>query len=58
MPGAARKGELKMMIINGQKIETMAKKVTTSVNGKEVTLNMAYISEVEAKDALTFEFNL
>jgi len=57
VPGAARKGELKMMIINGQKIETMAKKVTTTIAGKEVTLNMAYISEVEAKDALTFEFN-
>ena len=46
-----------MMIINGQKIETMAKKVTTSVNGKEITLNMAYISEIEAKDATRFEFN-
>ena len=58
MPGAARKGKvLKMMIINGQKIETMAKQVTTAIGGKEVTLNMAYISEVEAKDALTFEFN-
>lgn len=56
MPGAARKGELKM-IINGQKIETMAKKVSTTIGGKEVTLNMAYISETEQKDALTFEFN-
>lgn len=46
-----------MMIINGQTVETMAKQVTTSIGGKEVTLNMAYISEVEAKDALTFEFN-
>lgn len=46
-----------MMIINGQKIETMAKQVTTAIGGKEVTLNMAYIPEVEAKDALTFEFN-
>ena len=46
-----------MMIINGQKIETMAKQVTTTIGDKEVTLNMAYISEVEAKDALTFEFN-
>ena len=46
-----------MMIINGQKIETMAKKVTTSVNGKEITLNMAYISEIEAKDATRSEFN-
>ena len=58
MPGAARKGKvLKMMIINGQKIETMARQVTTAIGGKEVTLNMAYITEVEAKDALTFEFN-
>lgn len=46
-----------MMIINGQKIESLAKQVTTAIGGKEVTLNMAYISEVEAKDALTFEFN-
>ncbi len=46
-----------MMIINGQKIETMAKQVTTAIGGKEVTLNMAYISEPEQKDALTFEFN-
>jgi len=45
------------MIINGQEVSQMAKRVTTSVNGKEVTLNMAYISDVEAKDALTFEFN-
>lgn len=58
MPGAARKGKvLEMMIINGQTVETMAKQVTTAIGGKEVTLNMAYISEVEAKDALTFEFN-
>ena len=46
-----------MMIINGQKIESLAKQVTTAIGGKEVTLNMAYITEVEAKDALTFEFN-
>jgi len=56
VPGVARKGELEM-IINGQEVSQMAKRVTTSVNGKEVTLNMAYISDVEAKDALTFEFN-
>jgi len=56
VPGAARKGELEM-IINGQTVETMAKQVSTAIGGKEVTLNMAYISEVEAKDALTFEFN-
>lgn len=46
-----------MMIINGQKIETMAKQVTTAIGGKEVTLNMAYITDVEAKDATRFEFN-
>lgn len=46
-----------MMIINGQTVETMAKQVTTTIGGKEVTLNMAYISEVEAKDATRFEFN-
>lgn len=58
MPGAARKGKvLEMMIINGQKIESLAKQVSTKIADKEVTLNMAYISEVEAKDALTFEFN-
>ena len=56
MPGAARKGELEM-IINGQTVETMAKQVSTTIAGKEVTLNMAYISETEQKDALTFEFN-
>jgi len=56
VPGAARKGELEM-IINGQTVETMAKQVSTTIAGKEVTLNMAYISETEQKDALTFEFN-
>lgn len=45
------------MIINGQTVETMAKQVSTAIGGKEVTLNMAYISETEQKDALTFEFN-
>lgn len=45
------------MIINGQTVETMAKQVSTTIAGKEVTLNMAYISETEQKDALTFEFN-
>ena len=57
MPGVARKGKVLVMIINGQKIEGLAKQVTTSIGGKEVTLNMAYISETEQKDALTFEFN-
>ena len=46
-----------MMIINGQKIESLAKQVTTAIGGKEVTLNMAYITDVEAKDAISFEFN-
>ena len=46
-----------MMIINGQKIESLAKQVTTAIGGKEVTLNMAYISETEQKDATRFEFN-
>ena len=46
-----------MMIINGQTVETMAKQVSTTINGKEVTLNMAYITEVDAKDATHFEFN-
>ena len=46
-----------MMIINGQKIETMAKQVTTAIGGKEVTLNRTYISETEQKDATHFEFN-
>ena len=46
-----------MMIINGQKIESLAKKVSTTIAGKEVTLNMAYISETEQKDATHFEFN-
>lgn len=57
MPGAARKGKVLVMIINGQKIDQMAKQVTTKIGDKEVTLNMAYITDVEAKDALTFEFN-
>lgn len=46
-----------MMIINGQTVETMAKQVSTTINGKEVTLNMAYITEVEMTDATQFEFN-
>lgn len=46
-----------MMIINGQTIEQMAKQVGTTINGKEVTLNMAYITDVEMTDAISFEFN-
>ncbi len=45
------------MIINGKKIDQMAKQVTTKIGDKEVTLNMAYISEIEQKDATHFEFN-
>ena len=45
------------MIINGQTVETMAKQVSTTINNKEVTLNMAYITEVEMTDATQFEFN-
>ena len=45
------------MIINGKKIDQMAKQVTTKIGDKEVTLNMAYITDVEATDATHFEFN-
>lgn len=45
------------MIINGQVVETMAKQVSTTISGKEVTLNMAYITDVEMTDATQFEFN-
>ena len=45
------------MIINGTLVETMAKQVSTTVSGKEVTLNMAYITDVEATQATKFEFN-
>lgn len=57
MPGVARKGKVLVMIINGQKIDQMAKQVTTKIGDKEVTLNMAYITDVEATDATHFEFN-
>lgn len=45
------------MVINGTKIDGMAKQVTTTVNGKEVLLNMCYITEIEATQGTTFEFS-
>lgn len=45
------------MVINGSLVETMAKQVSTAISGKDVTLNMAYITDVEATDATVFEFN-
>lgn len=46
------------LIINGQVVSQHAKQVSCNIKGNEVTLNCAYISEHELKEAYSSSFNV